>query len=82
MNNIGVDRVRTDNFFNFKYKFDDESTENNQTATIYNNIGHTCDYVDLNEFQEKVSELHKQISFYSSNIRSLPGKALITISLN
>ena len=29
MNNIGVDRVSTDNVFNFKYKFDNDISEDN-----------------------------------------------------
>ena len=74
MNNIGVDRGSKDNLFNFKYNFDNDLTEDNSGSAIYNDIGHTCEYFELDGFQQKVSNLKKQISFFSSNIRSLPGK--------
>ena len=73
MNNIGVDRVCTDNNYDFKYKFND-STDNNNNINIYHEVGHTCNYIELEDFQQKVSDIKKQISFFSSNIRSLPGK--------
>ena len=75
MNNIGLDRVQTDSNYNFKHIFNDYSNDNdNNSPTIYVNIGHCCDYVEIDNFSERVSNINKQISFFSFNIRSLPGK--------
>ena len=73
MNNIGIDRVCTDKNYDFKNIFND-FTDNDKNINIYNEVGHTCNYLDIDDFQQKVSDIKKQISFFSSNIRSLPGK--------
>ena len=71
-NNTGLDRVQTDPEYNFKnLVFND--TDNND-STPYHNIGHSCEYLEQNEFSDKVKNITKQFSTYSQNIRSLPGK--------
>ena len=62
MNNIGVDRVSTDNNYDFKYKFND-STDNNN-INIYHEVGHTCKYIELEEFQKKVSDIKNKYLFF------------------
>ena len=71
-NNTGLDRVQTDPEYNFKNLVFNE-TDNND-STPYHNIGHSCEYFEQNEFSDKVKNISKQISTFSHNIRSLPGK--------
>ena len=74
MNNIDLDRVRSDTIYNLKSNFSNDSSENDDNSLLYNNNGHTCDYFDINDFSNTVNCLQKQISFYSHNVRSLTGK--------
>ena len=74
MNNIGVDRIRTDNSYDFKNNFNNNINEEQETVSIYGDTGHTCNYFDIEEFTEKAGSINKQISFFSHNVRSLPGK--------
>ena len=53
MNNIVVDLVSTDNLFNFKYKFTNDISEDNLDSEIYSNIGHTCEYFEVYDFQRR-----------------------------
>ena len=71
MNDIGLDQVRADLDFNFKHVLNNDEDED---SSIYNTIGHTCEYFEVDEFTSKVSSINKQISFFAQNIRSLPGK--------
>ena len=74
-NNIGLDRVQTENYYNFKLNFNDSSNDaDDASSTIYDNNGHSCDYVEIDDFSEKILNIEKQISFFSLNIHSLPGK--------
>ena len=48
MNSIGLDRVQTDNNYNFKHIFNEN--DDNNTSTLYDNIGHCCDDVEMDNF--------------------------------
>ena len=54
MNNIGLDQVRADQDYNLKHILNNEEEDDND-ASIYDTIGHTCDYLELEEFTTKVS---------------------------
>ena len=71
-NNIGIDCVQTDPKYNFKNVVLDNTDIND--STLYHNIGHICKYYEQDEFQDRFHSISKQISFFSQNIRSLPGK--------
>ena len=73
MNNIGLDHIRNDFIYNFKHSFNDYNDDIDNSSPYYN-IGHNCEYYDIEKFSEKVSGLENQTSFFSMNIRSLPGK--------
>ena len=70
MNNTGLEHVQTEPNLNLKTLMNDEDTNDN----LYNNIGHTCRYYEEDEFQIKIKNLSQQISTFSQNVRSLPGK--------
>ena len=72
MNNIGLDRVRDDLNYNFKNTFNEMTTDETDNISIYNHTGHTCDYIEIEDFSQNVENLDKQISFFSQNVRSLP----------
>ena len=74
MNNIDLDRVRNDKIYNFKNNFSNDSSDKDDNTILYNNIGHTCDYIDIFDFSNKYNLLKKQISFFGHNVRSLTGK--------
>jgi len=42
--------------------------------TPYHNMGHTCKYYELEQFQNDLNSTAKLISFLSQNIHNLPGK--------
>jgi hypothetical protein len=67
--NIDLEQLLKDKQYNAKSSFTDENDIN-----LYSNINHNCEYYDLEEFQSKVSNFSKQLSFMSFNIRSLPNK--------
>ena len=73
MNNIGLDHIHSNNMYNFKDIFTDDSNEDD-SVSIYNRVGHSCNYFDIEQFCTKVSDTDQQISFFSQNICSLPGK--------
>ena len=72
MNNIGLERVQNDNNLDFKHIIKDDDNENDNSP--YDNIGHFCNYFEQDEFSTKVSNISKQVTTFSQNIRSLPGK--------
>ena len=72
INNISLDRVQTNPEFNFKNNIIDETSIDE--VTPYHNLGHSCNYYEQSEFQDRFNNMDKQISFLSQNIRSLPGK--------
>ena len=60
--------------FNFKDKFADNSNDKDDNLSIYNRVGHTCEYFEAEQFVTKFGDTEKQISFFSHNVCSLPGK--------
>lgn len=74
MNNIGLDRVRSEKAYNFKNNLNNNAFEDEESSSIYNDTGHTCEYFEIEEFIEQTRSADKQISFFSQNVRSLPGK--------
>ena len=74
MNNIGLDHIYGNNIFNFKHTFSNNSDDSDDNISIYNRVGHSCDYFEIEQFSTKFQNTEKQISFYSQNICSLPGK--------
>ena len=71
-NNINLDHVQTNENFDFKNSFLNDTYDDDSTP--YHNIGHNCRYYEQDEFQNNFKDLSKQISFFSHNVRSLPGK--------
>ena len=65
-----MDRVQEIPDYNFKTLINDNDEEND---TPYN-IGHSCEYFEEDQFIDKVKNMSQQISVFSNNIRSLPGK--------
>ena len=68
----GIDHVQTDPDCNFKNLVLNDTDANDSTP--YHNIGHFCEYFEQTEFCDKIKNNTKQISTFSQNIRSLPGK--------
>ena len=74
MNNIDLDRVREDKIYNFKSNYSNDSSDKDDNTLLYNNVGHTCDYIDIHDFSNKYNLLKNQLSFFGHNVRSLTGK--------
>ena len=74
MNNIGLDRVRDDLNYNLKNTLSDITAGETDNISIYSHTGHTCDYIEIEDFSRNVENLDKQISFFSQNVCSLPGE--------
>ena len=71
-NNVSLDRVQTDVNYDFKNTLLNDTDDDDSTP--YHNIGHNCRYYEQDEFQNNFKNLSKQTSFFSLNVRSLPGK--------
>ena len=67
--NIGLDRVQTESIYDFKKSFG----QNNDQNMMYNTMVHSCEYYELEEFQNTFN-CNGCFSTLSLNIRSLPGK--------
>ena len=59
-NNINLDRVQTDDNFDFKNVLLNDTDDDDSTP--YNNIGHNCRYFEQDEFQNTYKQLSKQTS--------------------
>ena len=44
MNNIGLDHIYSNNMYDFKDKFADNLNDNGDNTSIYNHVGHSCEY--------------------------------------
>ena len=65
LSDITLDHVQTENRFDFKDNFEDD---------IFTDIQHSCDYLDPNDLNIKLQGRgNSSLSYYSHNIRSLPG---------
>ena len=68
---IGIDHVcNNENLYNFKNVFNNSNGFQNYQETdldIYSNIGHSCKYMDMDEFSNKYSHYDKQVSFFALN---------------
>ena len=65
LSDITIDHVQTENKYDFKDNFEDD---------IFTDIQHTCDYLDPSELNGKLQTRdNSSLSYYSHNIRSLPG---------
>ena len=67
--NIGLDRVQTESIYDFKKSVG----QNNDQNMMYNTMVHSCEYYELEEFQNTFN-CNGCFSTLSLNIRSLPGK--------
>ena len=39
------------------------TADETNNMSIYSHTGHTCDYIEIDDFSNKVKDLNKQISF-------------------
>ena len=69
VDNIGLDRVQSEEIYDFK----SDSVQGNNPNLIYNTVSHSCEYYEIDEFQNNFS-LKNCFSTLSHNVRSLPGK--------
>ena len=74
MDSLDLGRVQSNPDYDFKKKINPQSEENNVDVDPYTNIGHTCTYLEPDEFQTRYCNTKGGFSIYSHNVRSLPGK--------
>ena len=65
MTDINLDQVKTNPKFDLRNNFEDD---------MYSSITHSCKYYEPDELHEKLLSANTNtLSYYSHNIRSLPG---------
>ena len=69
MDDIDLGHVQTDPLFNLKKKLKNDEDDDDP----YSQIGHSCNYLEPDEFKWKYSNLKNSFSYFSYNIRSLGG---------